>query len=196
MSFDKAWLAQTIAGYMHREDLEAQINSIFIPFATQRIGRDLRSQANNLVIDFDMTTNPETLPINFVAIRALTVNDSNGKRLIKSGTLSEMSQFSQGSGRSVFYQINADMLSVAPTQLATYQLDYFAYPDALLTDESTNAVLSAYPYLYLYAALVEGFFYTQEPGGHDKAMAQYLNEIEKINKQSASARGGSMPAGG
>ncbi len=196
MNFDKAWLAQTIAGYMHREDLGQQISSIFIPFATQRIGRDLRSQANNAVIDFEMTANPETLPINFADIRSLSIDDNHGQRLIRSGTLNEMAQYSNAGGRAIYYQINADMLSVSPAQLGTYKLDYFAYPEPLLTDESTNAVLSAYPYLYLYAALVEGFFYTQEPGGHDKAMAQYLSEIEKINKQSASVRGGSMPAGG
>ena len=194
---NKQELANAIAAYMHRDDLATQIDAIFIPFATKRIGRDLRSQSNNFVIDFDITQNTQELPSNFVDIRALQAPTNNGFRLLRSGTLHEMSEYSRAnSGHAAYYQINAKTISLAPRQLGTFKLDYFAEPAALVADQDTNSVLLDYPYLYLYAALVEAFFYTQEPAGHEKALAQYVGEIEKINKQSASARGGSMPAQG
>ena len=69
---------------------------------------------------------------------------------------------------------------------------YFSNPSALVIDTDTNDVLTNYPYLYLYAALVEGFFYTQDAGGREKALENYTSEVSELNRQSANADAGAQ----
>jgi hypothetical protein len=194
---DRASLAAAVAEYLHRTDLTVQIVG-FIDLATKRLGRDLRSQENETVAVYDLLTNPQILPADFAAIRDLSYSSGSGIARVRSGSLQQMADYSgsRAGGRPGFYKIRGRMLEVAPTRLGEYNLDYFTNPADLITDISTNSVLAAYPYLYLYATLYEAFFFTQEGQGLANAKATYESEVKQINNQASASMMGSNAAGG
>ena len=190
---DKLKLKDLVSNYLHRKDMTSELD-YFVDFATTRIGAELKCAENEVNTTYQMTANPGALPNNFGNIRSL-------RYVVSSGTISLRSTNSQMMARHSkailpqFYIVRGKTLETAGTSLNTdFYIDYFAEPDHLANDTDTNAVLTKYPHLYLYACLMEGFFFVQDNDGQERAEAQYLKELRRINNFADTQRAGGVPA--
>jgi hypothetical protein len=70
---------------------------------------------------------------------------------------------------------------------------YFASIPFFSGDTATNTILTNYPYLYLYASLVEANSYIQDAEQREKSINFYLTEVDKVNAEATETRYGEAP---
>jgi len=182
-----------VAGYLHRDNLAGDIPG-FITLATARIGRDLRSQENQIILDpFQPLTGISALPADYRGLKGLSYLNG-GKRVdLVTATQCVIASFTQEASRPQVYNVIGKSIEIRPFSPLDFRLIYFNAPADLVDTESTNAVLTAYPYIYLYGALIEGFTFTQDGGGRDVVLGTFGEEVALINKQSEKADTGARP---
>ena len=183
-------LKTLLAEYMHRDDLTDVLGG-FISLATQRIGRDLKSQFNQIILDpFEPTTPIFDLPSDYRGMKDLSYSQGEVQVELHAANQSSVKAFQSTGARPMVYSVIGTRIEIRPFQAKEFRLIYYNAPQDLVAADDTNEVLTNYPYLYLYASLVEAFFYTQDGGGRDQALQTYSAEVEAVNTQSANADAG------
>lgn len=194
---NKGELITLVADYAHRTDQQT-INKIsgFIDLATKRIGRDLKAQENTIVLDpytpVQGAGNVAPLPADYRHMKEISYKQGVSRVQLRSASVDKLTRYRDTANSSLFYKIHGFDIEIKPFSARDYRLIYYANPAALVNDEDENEVLTAYPYLYLYAALVEMFFYVQQGGGMTQALETYTSEITETNRQSANADAGAQ----
>jgi hypothetical protein len=152
-------LQATIASYLARSDLTAQIPS-FIQLAEVRLRRDLRirqmlKSATTTTTGGDQTV---ALPPDFLELRDLFVNTNPIRPLdyITPSVFSRNARVTE-SGLPVNYTIIASEFKFAPVPDSNYTLEilYYANPPFLTDTNPSNAFVAICPDLLLYGSLVE-----------------------------------------
>jgi hypothetical protein len=152
-------LQATIANYLARSDLTAQIPS-FIQLAEVRLRRDLRirqmlKSATTTTTGGDQTV---ALPTDFLQLRDLFV-ETNPIQPVEYVTPSVFSRNARvtESGLPVYYTIIASEFKFAPVPDTNYTLQilYYANPPFLTNTNPSNDFLAVCPDLLLYGSLVE-----------------------------------------
>lgn len=190
---DKGSLKAAIANYMHRTNLDDQMDG-WIDIATKRIGRDLRSMANQIILDpFEVTVQLNELPTGYQALKELSYTFGGRRVQVLSGSANVMSAFVPESSMPKRYKVHGNQIEIKPFSAREYRLIYWESPDPLLEDGDTNAVLDEYSYLYLYAALIEANFYVQNAAARQLSLDTYTGEVEEINRRNASSDAGGSP---
>ena len=184
-------LEALVANYMHRTDLATQIPG-FIDLATQRLGRMLKSQVNEITVDFQPTENPSLLPADFRGMRSVYSLEDRGPVALQSQSISRITRF-RDSGSPAAYNVQGKSIRIAPFRAGTYELHYFAEPGELSGPTSENAVLDEYPYLYLYASLVEANIFVKDPDQAQAMLQIFSSEVFEVNAMSGAARAGDAP---
>ena len=188
----RAELETLIASYLHRVDMTTDIPG-FIALATQRLGRMLRSQVNQTVVLFQPTTATSALPADYRGMRAVYSQESRGPVALSSAGLHRISRFAS-TGSPAVYSITGKSITIAPFRAGDFELHYYNEPATLTTGSSTNAVLDEYPYLYLYASLVEANIFLQSPDQAARMLSIFTGEVRDVNSQSMYASAGDAPA--
>jgi len=187
-------LESLIADYIHRTDLASNIPG-FIDLATARIGRDLRSAENETVLDpFEPTDQISDLPDDFRSIRDISWLQGASRIVLKSSSVTRMSRFQQTGNAPAFYRLIGKQIEITPFQVKEFRLVYFNAPAPLVDTNSENEILTNYEQLYLYASLVEAYFFTLDAGGRDLALATYTSEVETENTRTSKADAGDRPS--
>jgi len=190
-----AELTALVVDYGHRPELLERCESVFVPFASQRLGRDLRSMDNETVttLDAEVLGDPMALPGDFGSIRSLWFDGQRGPHRLRSRDEVAITLTPKNGAVSRFYMIRNKSLTVRPFVASKFTLSYHTVPVLDATDD-TNDVLATYPYLYLYAALVELHTFAQDDEQRARAVQTYSEEIRIVNRQVSRARADS-PAG-
>ena len=193
---DKSDLVTLVESYMHRSDATMDNNiGAWIDFATSRIGRDLRSQANEVALDLTPLANPVVLPANYREMKVIQYpGDGNADIPLRSVPPSTIARITNTGSSPAVYSVNAFELIIKPFQDKTFSTVYWAEPDALVADTDENDVLNAYPYIYLYAVLVEGNAWVQDFAARSNWLATFAGEVALTNDQSQQADVGNTPA--
>ena len=192
---DFASLRDAIVDYAHAPHLPDRTADYFIPLANLRIGRDLRSSANEQTEFFVDEVPPLVLPLDFAVIRTVTHQGSGGPRVLESRSANSIwpQQRSPGNSDPLFYNIERGSVTVAPGQSGDYEVDYYSIPE-VTASQTTDPALDAWPMLFLYAGLLELHVWTRDALARREALETYNSEIIVINKQQARARSDN-PAG-
>lgn len=180
-----------VAQYMHRGDLTNNIPG-FVDLATQRLGRMLKSQVNEITANINPTVNPSPLPADYRGMRAVYSMEDRGPVTLQSQNISRINRFAN-TGSPTAYNVQGKAILIRPFREGTYELHYFAEPAALGSAASENAVLSEYPYLYLYACLVEANIFTKDPEQASAMLEILAGEVFEVNAMSGAARAGNAP---
>lgn len=192
-------LKTLVADYGHRTDQQT-VNKIpgFIDLATKRIGRDLMGQVNTIILDpFQPASGMAPLPDDYRNMKEISWLQATRRVQLKSGSVDTLANYTATADAALFYKVQGLSIEIKPFSARDYRLIYYAQPAALVNDEDTNLVLDAYPYLYLYASLVELWFYVQNGGAQQSSLETYTSEITETNRQSANAAaGGQLTIGG
>ena len=152
-------LKTSIANYLNRDDLTSYIPD-FIALAEARNGRDLRLRIMENVATATATggTNYISLPTNFLEFRYVALN-TTPKIVLRYMSPFELTRNYGGvtSGEPIYQTVIGEKLYFGPTPDSSYSIEwaYYSKPTALSDSNTSNAILTNHPDLYLYASLLE-----------------------------------------
>lgn len=183
-----AGLQASIASWATRTDLTATIPD-FVTWAQEEIGRRLRSNFQLARADVAVSSEFAAQPATFGAVKSfrLAVTPTVKLAVIDPARAEDIiASFSTATYPSGV-AIEGANFHFAPlfSTATTGKLLFYAIPAALVNPNDTNAVLTRYPYLYLYGALEALFRYLEDDNNADRYGAQFGGLIESINAQEA-----------
>ena len=206
-------LRQGIIDYLHRNDLDAQIDG-FIQTAHSRIMRDLRAPE---MLVFDKFTEVQItdgdsgplidapfvieLPAGFIDLREISFSTGSRRINLKLVGRHQINRFQTAGGSPAVYSLlggavagGLPLLQVAPTGQPDTIYDIWFYKEiAAPATGTTNELITRYPYLYLYGSLSEAFTFTQDETGIAISSQTYIGEIDVVNNRSDLTRYGEAP---
>ena len=188
-------LADLIVDYGHAPSLLERARVVFIPFASLRLGRDLRSSANEAlaVLDGDALGDPLPVPDDFGSIRSITPQQGANPRALVARDEVTIRLVPSSGDRALAYMIRNRTITVRPFRAVNYDFSYHTVP-VLNEANPDNEVLTSYPMLYLYAGLLELHTFRQDEKQRAIALQTYLDEVRLVNRQQSRARQ-NAPAG-
>ncbi|HEY8098487.1 MAG TPA: hypothetical protein VIE65_20680 [Methylobacter sp.] len=179
-------LQLAIADRIHRADLTAVIPD-FIRQAEDVIYADLDARKQDIKSTLTAAANIETiaLPSDFMNFRSVTVASSNPMGTLDYRAPDQYAQEFQfgNTGTPRVYTIIGDNLYVQPIPDQDYTLD-IVYEGKLLSLSNTNQtnwLLTSYPAVYLYAALVQAAIYMMKDPSTYQAV--YDKTIQGVRRQ-------------
>jgi len=154
-------LKAAVATWLARTDLTTNIVD-FVTLARQRVSNDLKLRGLDVMTTGVLTAADQlALPADRDEIRSFEIALSSGEittlQLTDPSTFAEARSPSWSGGQVTFYMIQGNVLLLAPAPGigAAYTLRYYATKPAQPADNTTDAILSQYPNLMLYASLLE-----------------------------------------
>ena len=134
------------------------------------------------------------LPADFIDVRELSGNNSNRRVVLSSVGRHRFALSASQTGFPIVYSIIGNQVEVAPTTLPTeFTLWYWQKSPQMVNPTDTNIILTTYPYLYLYAMLIEGAVFIQDDTERSIAVETYLAEVRSVNGQADNSRFGEAP---
>ena len=182
-------LGEVVADYAHRADLLERINTRFVPYAAQRIGRDLRSEEQEKKTTFDVQVNPFPLPADWSTPRLIQYLEDRGPRTLLSSTghfTYRVDSRTGLGGAPVYYEIRSRAIEFSPFQSGDYTLSYYA--KVALEANTNNELIDAFTPLWINAAMVELHTWTQDMALRKVALDMYTGEKDVINRNAEWAR--------
>lgn len=181
-------LKTAVANWINRSDLTDRIPE-FIALAEANIARDVRARFMEKRVTATVESQYEELPSDLIELRNIQINSDPIQRL--EYMLPEaIDAHVTGTGKPKYYTVLGTELQLAPTPDAEYTVEiaYYARPTAFSADADTNDLLTNYPGLYLYGALLaaEPFLHNDERLATWSAL--YQREVESINRTDRRAR--------
>jgi hypothetical protein len=176
-----ASLQTTVAAWMHRNDLAAQIPT-FIEMAEARFNRELRLADMEAEDTGTATAGVAALPADFLALRSLASDDKPVMYL----TPQEFQRYVGASWTSTppVFTMRDGSLVFQPAGDVPYSLLYYAKIPALSNSATTNWLLSTSPDVYVHAALVQARMYVKDVEGAQMSEQAYASAVQSLYRQS------------
>lgn len=179
-------LQSNVQSALGRSDVPSYVYDL----TTSGINRDLRLLEMQCVATLYASDEEVDLPDNFLEAESVYI-DSGGTRspLIP---ISEQSQANRhdSSGKPYYYAIHRETMSLMPIPDQSYEIElrYYERLATLSADSDTNAVLTNYPGLYLYAALTHAAVWAQDDEGSQRYNAAFLAEKNLVESKDRKRR--------
>ena len=183
-------LRAAVLDWSNKPDLTAIVPD-FITLAERRIWAQLRSKAlvKSLALTYAIADTSVTTPADMISILSLVDTSGASSGVV---TIVSQSRFAelqaetalQNTGVTEMLSTGRSLLFVAaPTVAGTISGKYLAREPALSATVATNAVLEAYPDLYLFGALMELADYMKDDLGLGKYKARFELAMHDANTQ-------------
>ena len=189
-----ATLKVNVETYLAFDDISDMFDA-WLGLAEVRMSRDVRiRQLESQVTGFNLSAGSVyALPSDFLEIIDLFETGSNGGTLdyLPPQSFYTLDASRGGSGQPAFYTVLGDELKFAPLTDSTtrsYTMNYYAKVSGLSTANTTNAILSAAPDLYLYAILFEAQPYLGEQSREGEFEAIYKSRLNGLLSADSRAR--------
>jgi len=178
-------LKTSIKVWTHRDDLDS-VTDDFIDLCEGMI----YSNTDQGLLVREMETSDTTavgtqtmaLPTGFIKMRKLTISVGSNETDVRFATpesLNKSSASGQPKNFTVTSQIEFDR---SPDATYTFNRVYLAKATALSTSNTTNAILTNYPQIYLQGCLWAAYMYTGEEEKASSAWTLFINGIRGANK--------------
>ena len=167
MITDYGSLQSALTDYLHRTDLAVQIPT-FIQLAEAKISNNIKSRllevSTNLYTVYGV--NSVALPSDYGSLKNIQIAGSLNTvlTLLPDDTFLEYSN-NNATSLPRYYCIQGNNILLSPTPDLVYTLNVVYYQNltTLSGTNSTNWVLTRYPYIYLYGALIEASVFINDP---------------------------------
>ena len=190
---DRASLITEFQAYAKRS-FTIDRQDTFIQLTEARIFRDLRPQENITKATIVPTSNLVDLPADFIDVRELSAKNGSRVVVLSSVGRHKLAVATSQTGFPLVYSIIGNQVEVGPITIpADFTLWYWQKSPPLVSPSDTNILLTAFPYIWLYAMLIEGAVYIQDDTLREIASATYLTEVNRVNQRSAESRFGEAP---
>lgn len=181
---DYSWLKDQVAAWMHRNDLTGSIPD-HIYLAEVRIRTRLTERVQDVTgtIATVAGTQYATLPTDFLSVKSLSIPG-----VMPTIDYMAPDEFNQQfepavSGTPRCYTIIGDRIYLGPTPDAIYSISaMYRFDMQTLTDLApTNALLSKWPNIYLFGALVESADFSRNIPLRDSFNSRFIDAIDGAN---------------
>jgi len=184
-----AELKDSIANFLNRDDLAATIPD-FIALAESSINNEVRHWRMESRVETTIDSQFTAIPTDWLGtIRFhLAANGTTDLRYLSRADMQEMrANRNDSTGVPGFYGHSAGQFEVMPTPGGAYSgiLNYYAKIPSLSDSETTNWLLTHYPDVYLYGALLHSAPYLKEDQRAQTWAALYTTAVERINDASS-----------
>jgi hypothetical protein len=131
-----------------------------------------------------------TLPADFLSAESVYLNNGGVRTRLIPETESAQAVRHDPSGTPYFYAVHNGELTLMPVPDGTYTitLRYYARLADLVAPTDTNAVLDAYPQLYLYQALIHAALWAQDDEGSARYSSAYSSSKALVMKNDIKRR--------
>ena len=184
-------LQTAIANWMVRDDLTSRIPD-FIDLFEARINRMLRVRQMETTASLTPSSGVASLPADFLEWRSLTYMGTvqNDIEYVVPSVFTELYPDTPSDTPPTIFTIVGSSINMMPIDTAntTVRLDYYATIAQLSVSNTTNWLLTAYPDLYLFGSLVEGFLYIMDPDASQMWKARADEIIQEIVRLDAFSR--------
>lgn len=179
---DYDWLRASIAGWLHRTDLDDFIPD-FVMLAEKRINGDLEARLAEGITVLTVAPGKSSieLPADFSAMRALSLPGRGSLTYVPPAQIEQPT--GTGPREPRHYTITGRVLRLAPTPDVAYTLDmtYQGGVPALADSNGTNWLIEQNPDVYLAASMCEALSYTRDTAELQKWEGKYGNAIALLN---------------
>lgn len=190
-TYNRQWLQNQIGAYSHDRNLGALADT-FIDIAITKISNILESQYNETSLTLTLNTAGPDLPADVVTVSQVAYL---GDRTIQLRSIpTHQWTYYQDTGTPAVYQTKLDRLLIRPFMAGNYGIWYFSRMTLLDDPGATLPALTAYPFLFLDAALAECYDYKQDAELMQRYQDKWLAEVHEINRVTAKLRAGDAPA--
>ena len=190
MSLDTyANLKQEIIDWSHRDDLDLKIDT-FIDLAESEMFSNaiapLKSRNEEARSSFTTSTSDRfvALPTGFQEARKVRIQITNGESVELEYRTPGSLNLKSGAGFPLFYTVTDKIeLDRVSDQVYTGEIQYFKRFTALSTSNTTNAVLTNYPNIYLFGSLWALKKHTEMHQEAQVYYQQFITAIKGANKE-------------
>ena len=176
-----------VSFYIHRTDLDP-LYPQFFEQVRERISKDARlivmETAETITLDGD---NKWPLDVDWIEFRSVNGSVSGGKRPLQLLSSGDFERYARANfSNQHCYRIEGGTLEAS--KAGDLDLVYYKRPALLVNDQETNPVLTRYPNLYLFCALMYANNSIQDTETEQLATAHYQHELELANDADETAR--------
>jgi len=199
MSLDTfANLKIEIIDWSHRNDVDQKIDG-FISlvekdmFKTTRLHEALQVRGQETTSTASVSTKFFALPDQYFAFRSIRLDmDTYSGRLTFKPSDGLFRR--TGTGRPSYFTVGSQIeFDITPDQAYTVEVNYFKKPEPLSNTNTTNAVLTEHPDIYLNGALYYLFTYADDEAQANKYLQRYAEAINGANQADDEGRYGPAP---
>lgn len=181
---DYFWLIAQIQSWMHRTDMTASM-PMFILVAERRIARMLKSSLQDARGTISTVAGIATasLPSALLSVQSLSIANVVPSLSYMTPAQLDEHYVMQEAGAPRHYTVIGDLVRFGPIPDAVYSVSctYEAKPLALTAEEPTNALLTEWPDVYLFGALIEAADWAGDDASLIKWQAKFKAAIDGIN---------------
>ncbi len=178
--------------WSHREDLDDSLLDTIQELVTARLGRDLRTLENEVRQTITVPSDGYNLGSKFMEMRSVKGSQAGREFELTYETPAQFFR-TAGLGEATSWTIENGLLKLN-TGGGEITIDFYVQPNQLAQPDDENALLTAWPNVYIYAGLVEIFRFLQDAESAGLYGGFYQDELKQTNRQAQDARVGNAAA--
>lgn len=192
-------LKTAIARFMHREGLTDLIPD-FIALAESEMNRFLRGFRLESTVSLSITSGDDSvaLPSRIREVKSVFLTGANERELTKM-SMAQLNNLYRNAeaGIPAHYALEGSSLKLRPTPSAdgTLEVQVIRAVAPLSDIDTTNAILTNYPDIYLYGALKHGYLYLRNTQRAQEANQAFMTGIEEANREARKYNASGIPDG-
>jgi len=178
-----AALQASVKDFLHRADLDT-ITPDLIYIGEKRIFREVRARQMETTFSDTISSGSLSLPTGYIELKFAYINGSPTQRLKKadSSFIYEKYPTRSSSGKPHYIARDEDSFIFGPYPDSAYTVAGTYYQDLSPVSSSAHDLFTAYPDLFLYAALAEAEPYLKNDQRVSLWEAKYANIRDSINQ--------------
>lgn len=182
-------LKDSVSDWLNRDDLAAVVPD-FIALAEADIGRSLRHWRQEKRVSASADEAYEILPDDWLEMIELRHQGGDLLRQLGSVDMARFKADAGGPGKPVYYRLSAGQIEFFPEPDTSYPLEmsYYARIPALSDSVPTNWLLSEYPDVLLYGALMQAAPYLHDDQRLAVWAGLFKTAMDKLTGEGEAAR--------
>ena len=186
-------LRDAIESWSHRNDVASRLDD-FIDLAESEMLKWLRIRDMETRSTAVTSGRYLSLPADFLEMRRLRmISGAQYFELLQSTP--EGMYITQDSGMPKLFTITSAIeFDRTPDSAYTVEMQYYGKPDALSSANTTNAILTRYPSIYLFGALWALYQWTLQEDKIEYFYSKFMAAVNSANREDKKGRHGPAPA--
>lgn len=191
-------LKAAVSTWSKRQDVEDKIDDFILLCETEIYSNEVEPLRIRAMQDEETSTTStsvrtQALPTDFISTRRFDLVIGNERPTLTYQT-PETLYLKDGTGQPTAFTVTDTIVyDIVPDQAYTYNLTFFKKLTGLSTSNTTNAIITTYPNVYLYGCLMQLFGWAEEDGEFQKYQNKFYAAISAANSTDEEGNRGVAP---
>lgn len=179
-----AELKTAIEGWAHRANLTSYLGD-FISMAENKLFSDLKVIEMEARTDYTPASRYLSTPTRMTSIRRIVAKSTPPRELVATSPDGLRVVWDDASGTPSHYTVLGSEIEFNRIPNVDVEILHYAAPAALSDSNTTNAILTAYPNLYLAASMVEAAIFIKNQSMLMTWQGKYADAVSAANRKSS-----------